>query len=182
MTVAPDVVYQMVGNRAADTPPLPSAARVLAIDPGTEQSAYALLDWATRRPIETAIIPNRAVRSLLLGMTPGPVHVAIEMIASYGMAVGQDVFETCVWIGRFVECTPGPTELIYRSAVKVHHCHNNRAKDANIAQALIDRFASGQPNRGKGTKDAPGWFHGFAADIWQAYALGVYVADTRDAP
>lgn len=33
-------------------------------------------------------------------------------------------------------------------------------------------------NRGKGTKTAPGWFHGFAADVWQAYALGVYAIDT----
>ena len=57
---------------------------------------------------------------------------------------------------------------------------DSRAKDANIRQALVDRFAPGQPNHGKGTKDEPGWFHGFRADVWQAYALAVLVADRLD--
>jgi hypothetical protein len=107
------------------------------------------------------------------------------MVASYGMAVGADVFETCVWIGRFfeslVDCGTRP-ELVKRHPVKLHHCHDSRAKDSNITQALVDRFASGQPNRGKGTKAAPGWFHGFVTDIWQAYALAVYAADVEVAP
>ena len=76
---------------------------------------------------------------------------------------------------------PAPCDLIYRKDVKLHLCHTTKAKDSNITQALIDRFASGEPNRGKGTKAAPGWFYGFKADIWQAYALAVLAADTREA-
>ena len=152
--------------------------QVLAIDPGPAQSAYALIDQADRRPIETGKIPNA---DLIDQLVVGPRgHVAIEMVASYGMAVGAEVFETCVWIGRYVECisaTGGTWELTYRRDVKTHHCQDSRAKDSNITQALIDRFAPGQPNRGKGTKTDPGWFHGFAADIWQAYALAVLIAD-----
>jgi hypothetical protein len=53
----------------------------------------------------------------------------------------------------------------------------NRYDTATIGAAIVDRFASGQPNRGKGTKAKPGWFYGFRADIWQAYALAVLVAD-----
>jgi hypothetical protein len=104
------------------------------------------------------------------------------MVASYGMAVGKEVFETCVWIGRYAQladvyATTIPCDLVYRRDVKLHHCGTTKAKDSNITQALIDRFAPGQPNRGKGTKAAPGWFHGFAADMWQAHALAVLTAD-----
>ena len=58
--------------------------------------------------------------------------------------------------------------MIYRLDEKLNLCQDSRAKDANIRQALIDRFASGTPNGGKGTKKAPGWFYGFSDDVWQA--------------
>lgn len=73
--------------------------------------------------------------------------MTIEMIASYGMPVGKEVFETCVWIGRFVEdmiCIPQDritvTEYVYRKDEKMNICHTMKAKDSNIRQALIDRF------------------------------------------
>ena len=156
---------------------------ILAIDPGNTHSGYALIDPHTRRPIRAGKIPNTEVLTLI--GTTDYTHLSIEMIASYGMAVGKEVFETCVWIGRFIEYhraygTNCEHALVYRRDVKLHHCHSSKAKDANITQALIDRFAPGQPNRGKGTKAKPGWFHGFAADIWQAYALAVHTADTNE--
>ena len=154
---------------------------VLAIDPGSTESGWALIDSETCEPIEFDKTENR---ELLKGIRGGRFdwnHVAIEMVASYGMAVGREVFETCVWVGRFDEAiehnTFGDVELIYRRDVKLHHCGQTKAKDANIRQALVDRFAPGQPNHGKGTKVAPGWFYGFRADVWQAYALAVLAAD-----
>ncbi len=155
---------------------------VLAIDPGNTWSAYALIDAETCRPIECAKAPNGGLLTLL-GESRAVVatDVAIEMVASYGMAVGADVFETCVWIGRFqqviVDAHGREPQLVKRHPVKLHHCHSAKAKDSNITQALVDRFAPGQPNHGKGTKAAPGWFYGFRADVWQAYALAVYIAD-----
>ena len=107
-------------------------------------------------------------------------HVSIEMIKSYGMPVGATVFETCVWIGRYLELLLDlfvDVDLVYRGDVKLHHCHSSKAKDSNISQALVDRFAPDVRNRGKGTVADPGWFYGFKADIWQAYALAVYTAD-----
>lgn len=65
------------------------------------------------------------------------------MIASYGMAVGKTVFDTCVWIGRFKEIADFNSvdvEYIYRKDEKMNICHSMKAKDSNIRQALIDRF------------------------------------------
>lgn len=154
---------------------------VIAVDPGNVESAYVRID-SSLRPVEFGKAKNLDVAEWLNADATNyrDVAYAIEMVASYGMAVGADVFETCVWIGRFAETVDRwghETNLIYRRDVKLHFCGTPRAKDPNVTQALIDRFASGQPNRGKGTKRAPGWFYGFSADVWQAYALGVYVAD-----
>lgn len=156
---------------------------ILSIDPGNTESAYTLLDLTTRRPTAIGKVPNHDLLHTLVDLAPD--HVAVEMIRSYGMPVGAEVFETCVWIGRYTQHiydhTAGvPVGLIYRGEVKSHLCHSTKASDANVTQALVDRFAPGQPNRGKGTKATPGWFYGFKADIWQAYAVGVLAADRLD--
>lgn len=93
------------------------------------------------------------------------------------MIVGKEVFDTCVWIGRFIELAVLkniPVEYIYRKEEKMNLCQSMRAKDSNIRQALIDRFGI------VGTKKNPGWFYGFKADIWSAYAVGVtYIDKTK---
>ena len=157
---------------------------ILAIDPGNTESGWVLIDAKTCRPLEFGIDGNDQLLHEFTGHAY-QAHVAIEMVASYGMAVGADVFETCVWIGRFIEASRRQSgsvpELVKRNPVKVHHCHSSKAKDSNVTQALVDRFAPGQRNHGKGTKTEPGWFYGFTKHVWQAYALAVYVADTQEA-
>ena len=69
--------------------------------------------------------------------------LVIEMIASYGMPVGKEIFETCVWIGRFKELAiikNKKVDYIYRKEEKINLCQSMKAKDSNIRQALIDRF------------------------------------------
>lgn len=151
---------------------------ILAIDPGNIESGYVILD-KDLRPIEIGKIKNEELKYILeLPSTKETIkYYAIEMIASYGMGVGQSVFETCVWIGRFIEVIGDNYKYIYRKDEKMNLCGSMKAKDSNIVQSLIDRFAPNTSNKGKGTKKEPGWFYGFKKDIWQAYAVGVTYYD-----
>jgi len=151
---------------------------ILAIDPGNINSAYVLLDEKLNI-IEFGKFCNDNVRveTRRLFKKYYPVRVAIEMVASYGMAVGKEVFETCVWIGRFAELFEGYTTFIYRKDEKINLCSSMKAKDTNIRQALIDRFARFDFKRGKGTKNNPDFFYGVSADVWQAIAVGVTYSD-----
>lgn len=147
---------------------------ILSIDPGNIESAYCVIDKETYKPIEFGKIDNSQLREKLISdLHYYPIEsLAIEMIASYGMPVGKEVFETCVWIGRFIECFKCPfTWYIYRKEEKINLCGNMKAKDSNIRQALIDRFGE------VGTKKEKGWFYGFKKDIWSAYAVGVTFLD-----
>lgn len=154
---------------------------ILAIDPANEKSAYVVID-GNLKPIEFGKVKNSELMEKIKKQDfEGCKVVAIEMIASYGMAVGQTVFDTCVWIGRFIEAvkTQGMEyELIYRKEVKMNLCNTMRANDSNIIQALVDRFAPNVRNKGKGIKSDKGFFYGFRADIWQSYAVGVTYHDT----
>jgi hypothetical protein len=160
---------------------------ILAIDPGNIESAYVLMD-ENLKPVEFGKIANEEMLNTVhMYNVLGTVDdFAIEMVASYGMAVGESVFETVFWIGRYWEEAGNikQKKRIYRKDVKMNLCHTLKAKDGNIIQALVDRFAPNTRNKGKGVKANPGWFYGFRADIWQAYAVGVTYHDLylRDYP
>ena len=98
---------------------------LLAIDPGPIESAFVRYDTDTRLPLSWGKGLNRGILDTV-GENAAEL-CAIEMVASYGMAVGAEVFETCVWVGRFVqEWAPDPAydepRLVYRRDVKLHLC------------------------------------------------------------
>jgi len=144
--------------------------KLIAIDPGTTESA--VLIWDGQQVTLPEIISNDALRFRLLNGSQHPI--ACEMIASYGMAVGREVFETCLMIGRIQEIAAQrnqPCSLIYRLQVKNHLCHTSKAKDANIRQALIDRFGC------VGTKKNPGPLFGISSHLWAALGVAVTAFD-----
>ena len=152
---------------------------IFAIDPGNELSAYAVLD-SDLRPVRFGKITNDKMLDIITAMfsqTQNHDHFAIEMIGHYGtgMPAGRTVFDTCVWIGRFVQqhCSLQEEDPVFimRKDEKMNLCGNMKAKDSNIRQALIDRF--GVVN----TKKNPGWFYGVSKDVWQAIAVGVTYYD-----
>ncbi len=147
---------------------------VLAIDPGTTRSGWVL--FGSRGVIDAdAETPNEALLRRVAECKAD--MLAIEMIASYGMAVGREVFETCVWVGRFQQAwrDPAAVRLVYRQQVKLHLCGSPRAKDPNIRQALIDLL--GAP----GTKKDPGATYGVSSHAWAALGVAV-TALGRDLP
>ena len=149
---------------------------VLAIDPGPKHSAYVL--WGTHGIEAHGKLPNDDLLRIL-GVSLEFDTVVLEQVASYGMAVGAEVFETVFWTGRFFEavterCMP---MRVVRQAVKLHLCHDTRAKDSNIRQALIDRF--GGKEKAIGRKASPGPLYGIKADCWQALALAIVFHDQQ---
>ena len=150
----------------------------LAIDPGNERSAWLLFQGA--QIVKFGIDDNHELLERMANgqLSSGREALAIEMIASYGMPVGREVFETCMWIGRFIQAWQGPYKLVYRKDVKLHLCGQPRAKDSHIRQALLDRFGPGK-DKAVGTKRAPGPLYGVSADVWSALAVAVTFADTQ---
>ena len=78
---------------------------VFSIDPGNIQSGWCIVDGETMKPQDFGKTDNdelldsieRLIRVYQVDV------VVIEMVACYGMPVGREVFDTCVWIGRFTE-------------------------------------------------------------------------------
>ena len=144
---------------------------VLAIDPGTRESGWVLFDG--KSVSNSGVQRNEDVLAMISGWRDRDTRLATEVFQAMGMAVGAEVFETCIWIGRFVQAwhTPGEVLRIKRTQVKLQLCGTARAKDANVRQALID--AVGAP----GTKANPGPTYGVKSHAWSALAVAVTAQD-----
>jgi hypothetical protein len=154
--------------------------KILAIDPGNTMSAWVVYEEGV--VLDKGKEANEKVLDLVTGLRKSAhiKHMAIEMIACYGMAVGVETFDTCVWIGMFVHAwRPKPYTRVRRMEVKMHLCHNTQAKDGNIRQAIIDRYpASGGGKIPQiGTKGQPGPLYGVSADIWAAIGVAITYAE-----
>lgn len=157
---------------------------ILAIDPGNTQSGYVVVEHdgeEIRRVLDAGKIENAELSEKIALGLPLTNDFAIEMVQGMGQTVGQEVFDTCVWVGRFWEDaffagvgTKG-MQRIYRREEKLYLCGCLSAKDKNIRQALIDRYGV------VGTKANPGFFYvngvKFAKDMWAAMAVAVTYFD-----
>lgn len=165
---------------------------IMAIDPGTTSSAYII--WDGSKVLDKGYLTNCHMLSRIvkfqhesimdrsmdaaMGHYKIPVtfpEVYIESIVSYGMPLGQETIDTCVWIGRFH--IVANTNLINRKQIKIHHCGTTRAKDKNIRQTLVDKYGP------VSTKANPNPVHGgdykdkMKDHLWSAFALATYVSE-----
>jgi hypothetical protein len=142
---------------------------VIGVDPGTDKSAFAEFDG--KEVVSFGLWENEHLLSHPLWQKD---HVFVEMIASYGMAVGASVFETCVFIGRCLQvanAAGGGVTRVFRKDIKLHLCNSARAKDSNVRQALIDRIGP------QGTKKNQGPTYGIKSHEWAALAVAAYGYD-----
>ena len=154
--------------------------RIFAIDPGNTHSGFAVIDMPNFHLLDFGKVENKDLLMLLESMSvtlpafSDPDIYVIEKIASYGMPVGADVFDTCIWIGQFAHALKErKTAYVFRKDEKITLCGTMKAKDANIRQELINRYAKHDFKSGKGTKANKDVFYGVSRDVWQAIAIGV---------
>ena len=143
---------------------------ILAIDPGTHESGYCL--FADGKVVTSGVMDNADLRKIVKDSNAD--LLAIEKIVSYGSAVGQETFDTCVWIGRLMEAWGQPDDvlLIPRRAVKRHVCGPGKWGDPDVRKALIALVGP------QGTKAAKGPTYGVKSHAWSALAVAVTAANT----
>lgn len=154
--------------------------RLLAIDPGPDMSQWLVYDLRERRPTAWAHESNEQVLRRLGSVSAD--RMAIEMIESFGMSVGKETFETVYWIGRLDErwrATHRSVPVrVFRSTVKSHLCHSQKAADKNVRRALIDLHGPSEAIV-IGRKACPGPLYGVTNHAWSALAVAVTAAETR---
>lgn len=151
---------------------------ILAIDPGTTKSGWVTyLDGCV---FECGVMENNGLLDRIPPFAVGANVLAVEMIASYGMTVGRDTFETVLWVGRFVQKWTDTTRnyskahrcmKVYRQDAKKCVCRTHKASDADVRSALIARLGD------VGTKKAPGPLYGVKSHAWAALAVAVTAED-----
>jgi hypothetical protein len=151
---------------------------ILAIDPGTKRTGWVVIDLELSMPLASGIedAPYGEDFLLWLSAIEPATHVVIEKPVCQKYS-GSDVSETAILTGHIASgLRHCQVTLITRSKVR-GVLQTTGGGDSAIINRLWNMFTPGAPNKGKGTKEEPGWFYGFKGDIWQAYALGVtYIA------
>lgn len=148
---------------------------VYGLDPGPTDSALVL--FQDGQVMNHWYAANDGILSVL--ECAYDATLVIEKIASMGMAVGAEVFETCFWSGRFAQAyEAGPVERITRGEVKMNLCGSMRAKDANVRQAIVDRF--GGKSKAIGSIKNKGPLYGMSGDKWSALAVALTWMDRQD--
>jgi hypothetical protein len=154
--------------------------------------------------LQFGILPNAELAELIASIpTSARQLLAIETPQPRGQMVSTEMFETCIWIGRFLERWGGGRwTYVSREAIKLHLTGMARAQDKHIAQALKDRFGgvdiavggkrckrcAGKGVRtrervkcaacaGSGWQSVPGPLYGVTSHVWAAAAVACYVLD-----
>lgn len=154
---------------------------IIAIDPGTTQSAMLIWDGQVKH---AEISPNADIRRRIMSLAAEDrpeILMAVEGLSCYGNPVGKETFETAMFIGRLQEIWEGyahPLRLVYRRAVMKHLGADKKTRadksksDSRVRRALISKFGGIQETK-KGGK-----LYGITSHLWSALAIAVYAEET----
>ena len=150
---------------------------LLCIDPGPTVSGVVVYNTMRNevKDIQPAL-DNEELISRLPDYRLFTDYLVIETVRSYGMPVGDTIFDTMEFVGRCRQVYGMNASVkLSRLEVKNALCHSHKAGDANIRQALIDSFppSGGGARPQLGTKKQPGPLYGMSKHAWSALALGV---------
>lgn len=172
--------------------------RLLAIDPGSEQSGFVLVDTAdvhvlidTALPVITSgKWPNDVILERLRN-NDGPLTIGVdvtifEAMSPRGMPTSKQELEAIHWAGRLYEAasrwpdaTARRVARLEREHVKRHLIGSTRPKggpsaDSRIRAVIIDRYGGiGGKAAAVGRKAQQGPLYGVTADAWAALAVAL---------
>lgn len=157
---------------------------ILAIDPGPEHSGWCL--YRHELPVGEVVVAetdydNEQLLRKIDTIALDADYLVIEQVMNYGMAVGAEVFDTVFWSGRFAQ-EFGRFHRMPFLEVKLHFCHDSRAKESNVRQAVRDQFpkTGGGKRPDIGTKSQPGPLYGVTGHAWSALALAMAFAAKQE--
>jgi hypothetical protein len=171
----------------------------VGIDPGTEHSGMVVFDDIYKKVLLSVDVENNKLLDFLHGdstcLADGTFFNVlsiddffIETIEAMGLMVGKSTFETCIWIGRYIEAyehiTGKKSVRVSRGDEKTVICGASTFKnpetgkrksvgDTQIRAALIERFPAtgGGACPQVGTKASPGPLYGVSGHCWQALSV-----------
>lgn len=144
---------------------------ILGIDPGTTESAFAVVtaDYSVHQAHK---LINAELLTILKRISYADA-VAVESMQSYGQIVGRAIFETCFMIGRILQVCDDrglPVFLYPRPEYARSLCGSQKINDAILRRALLMRF--GGDKKGEPLNELRG-----ETDKRSAFAVAVYHMD-----
>lgn len=123
---------------------------ILSIDPGNRYTGVVIYDHDTETVPYKNIFENdnEGLITFLRSMAPpfseySISDIVVEGIKSYGQAVGDDVFSTCMWIGEIRRVCKDhnlPFQLVIRKTYITYLTGSPKCKDTNVRASLVERW------------------------------------------
>jgi hypothetical protein len=150
---------------------------IMGIDPGTFKSGWCIIEGL--KIVNSGVSENGLVKQMIRDIDVD--LVAIEGMeprrsnpnAKFPVIIGSETFDTCIWIGRFIENATSPFRIVKRGEV-LRHIAKHRANDSDVRKALIAKLGV------QGTKSNKGATYGVSSHAWSALAVALTALETPD--